>query len=356
MPKWSLSTFVPEDSSSLEPTSPPLVTQLTHHSARISWSLPSSLSVPHSDRPCFQIELQMCSSDASKENPQKTIYQGYALFCNYDELVSSQRYRVRVCYKYKGEVSPWSGASWFDTHPLPSTGKDVHRAINNWNEDQLIELLREDKVSVDIPNDEGLSPLMNSAKKGYTNIAKVLLDYGADTTFTTSSGKTAISMACFHGHVEMVELLISYHAPWDIPVKSGLYPIHSAVSGGNLEVVRFFLDKGVCVDLLEVGTKWTPLMRGVVVGTTLEILELLLEKGASTSVRDDEYKTPLMLAVINGREEIVELLLKFGSDPHLSNKYSKNAVDFARTLSADGIAHSVQRHVRILKMLEEYKS
>lgn len=353
MPKWSLSTFIPDGSSSLKPTSPPLVTQLTHHSVKITWSLPLSLSHPDSERPCFQLELQTCTLDATKEHPFKTIYQGYALFSNYDELVSGQSYRLRICYKYCGEVSPWSEVCQFDACPLPSTGKDLHRAINNWNEKQLIDLLTEAKVSVDIPNDEGLSPLMHSAKKGYTNIAKILLEYGADTTFTTSSGKTAMTMACFFGHLEMLELLIAYHSPWEIPSKSGQYPIHSAVSGGNLEIVKFFLNKGVCVDLLEHGTKWTPLMRGVVVGTSLEILELLLKKGAATDARDDEYKTPLMLAVINGREETVELLLKYGSNPHLSNKYSKNAVDFARTLSADGIS---QRHVRILKILEEHQS
>ena len=235
---------------------------------------------------------------------------------------------------------------------MPVTGKDLHRAINNWNEEQLIEILKESKVSVDVPNDEGHSPLMHAAKKGYTNIAKLLLDYGADTTFTTSSGKTAMSMASFYGHVELVDLLIQYHAPWDIASKSGLYPIHSAVSGGNLEVVRYFLERGVSVDLPEMSTKWTPLMRGMVVGTSQEIVELLLEQGASTGARDDEYTTPLMLAVINGREELVQLLLNHGSDPLLSNKYNKDAVDFAKTISADGVS---QRHARILKMLEEYK-
>ena len=353
MPKWSLSTFIPDDSSPLEPPNPPIATQLTHHSVKVAWSIPSSLPAPHSDRPCFQIELQLFSNAADKGIPPQTIYQGYALTCNYEELVSGQRYSLRVCYKYKGDVSPWSQPCPFDTCPLPVTGKDLHRAINNWNEDQLIKILKETKVSVDVPNDEGLSPLMHAAKKGYTNIAKLLLDYGADTTFTTISGKTAMIMSSFFGHVEMVELLIQHHAPWDISGKSGLYPIHSAVSGGNLEVVRYFLDRGVSVDLPEMITKWTPLMRGMVVGTSQEIAELLLERGAATGARDDEYKTPLMLAVINGHEELVELLINHGSDPLLSNKYSKDAVDFAKTLSADGVS---QRHMRILKMLEEYKN
>ena len=352
MPKWSLTTFIANDSSPLEPANPPIILQLTHHSVKVVWSIPPSLSAPHSDRPCFQIELQLFSNEAAKYYPPKTIYQGYALSCDYEELESGQRYLLRVCYKYKEDVSPWSQPCPFDTSPLPLTGKDLHRAINNWCEEKLIEILKETKVSVDVPNDEGLSPLMHAAKKGYTSIAKLLLDHGADTTFTTSSGKTAMSMASFFGHVEMVELLIQHHAPWDIPSKSGLYPIHSAVSGGNLEVVRYFLDRGVSVDLGETSTKWTPLMRGVVVETSREIVELLLERGASTGARDDEYKTPLMLAVINGREELVGLLLNHGSDPLLSNKYSQNAVDFAKTLSADGVS---QRHVRILKMLEEYK-
>ena len=308
-------------------------------------------STPHTERPCFQVDIQPYSGDLGKESQSKILYQGYALFCDYEELASGQQYHIRVCYKLKGGVSPWSKPCVFESGALPSTGKDIHRAINNWNEEQLIDILKQSKVSVDIPNDEGHSPLMHVSKKGYTNLAKILLEHGADTTFTTSSGKTAMSMACFFGHVEMVELLISYHAPWDIPDKAGLYPLHTSVSGGNLEVVKFFLDKGVKPDLLEVSTKWTPLMRGVVVGVGQEIVELLLTRGAATDARDEEHKTPLMLAVINGREQLVETLLKFGSDPYVCNKYGKNAVDFAATLATDSLS---SKHNKIMKLLEKF--
>jgi len=43
--------------------------------------------------------------------------------------------------------------------------------------------------------------VLTLAQRGYVEVAKVLLDNGADVNFQSSSGKTALMMASFSGYL-----------------------------------------------------------------------------------------------------------------------------------------------------------
>lgn len=58
----------------------------------------------------------------------------------------------------------------------------------------------------------------------------------------------------------------------------------------------------------------TPLIYAVdAYSPKLDVVERLLEAGAVVNIANDEGKTPLMCAVEKGREEIVQILRKFGT-------------------------------------------
>ncbi|MFC1478022.1 ankyrin repeat domain-containing protein [Candidatus Margulisiibacteriota bacterium] len=52
------------------------------------------------------------------------------------------------------------------------------------------------------------TPLMIAAQNGYTDIAKVLLEHGADVKIKDENGDSALMLAVNSGHPEIVQILI----------------------------------------------------------------------------------------------------------------------------------------------------
>lgn len=67
----------------------------------------------------------------------------------------------------------------------------------------------------------------------------------------------------------------------------------------------------------------------------IEIVSLLLSKGAKVDISDIHGNTPLSDAVFNseGRGEIIRLLLEYGADRNLKNKHGVSPVDLAKTIA-----------------------
>lgn len=58
-------------------------------------------------------------------------------------------------------------------------------------------------------------------------------------------------------------------------------------------------------------------------------VRLLLAQGGNPDARDEEQRTPLMLAVAEGHRELVQVLLEAGADPNLRDLDGWSALDVA---------------------------
>jgi Ankyrin repeats (3 copies) len=74
----------------------------------------------------------------------------------------------------------------------------------------------------------------------------------------------------------------------------------------------------------------TPLMAAVIRGRA-DIVELLLKEGAYIEGSDYAARTPLMRAAFNGSVKIVELLLQHGASTLLKDNYGQTALDWRKT-------------------------
>ena len=83
---------------------------------------------------------------------------------------------------------------------------------------------------------------------------------------------------------------------------------------------------------------WTRLHRMVQWAPT-DAIAALLKIGANPNQTDDDSRTPLMLAVSSNRLDVVKLLLEKGAKPELADKKGKNVYDLAMALGYKEIAN-----------------
>jgi TonB family protein len=84
---------------------------------------------------------------------------------------------------------------------------------------------------------------------------------------------------------------------------------------------------------------------GAVIEGDTEAVRALLAAGSDVNETTSEGRTPLILAILFGRIQIMTLLLEAGADPHQRDSLGLNAVDWAdRKGFAEGVKLLTQRH------------
>lgn len=101
-------------------------------------------------------------------------------------------------------------------------------------------------ADVNQTNTAGLSLLQNAINLGYMEVAKTLLELGANPDFqdVTQSGMTPLHYACYRGNISAVKLLLGYGANPDLQDKSGYTPLHRAAFEGALEICKTLIEAG----------------------------------------------------------------------------------------------------------------
>ncbi|CCF47418.1 calcium/calmodulin-dependent protein kinase type 1B [Colletotrichum higginsianum] len=175
---------------------------------------------------------------------------------------------------------------------------------------------------------DGGTPLHVAVSNGYPDVVKLLLERGADPNAATNEGWTALSWASDRGNVDLVKLLLDWGANSNASVTANIStPLHIAVSAGHLEVVRLLLAKGADCNITT-GSGWTPLHSAVKYGQT-KSAELLLEYGADVARADKLGWTPLLGAADGGNLSIAILLLSKGANTAATTADGWTALGFA---------------------------
>ncbi|HHF0525173.1 TPA: ankyrin repeat domain-containing protein [Legionella anisa] len=91
---------------------------------------------------------------------------------------------------------------------ITSTTTLLLSAVKSRNVD-LINKLLEKGANLDIPNKQGLTPLMHASRNGFGEIVQILLTKGANSSLIDKKGNSALHYACMEGHTEIAQQLIS---------------------------------------------------------------------------------------------------------------------------------------------------
>jgi hypothetical protein len=99
-----------------------------------------------------------------------------------------------------------------------------------------------------ISADVGSQPcLMVAVQNGHLEIARLLLDAGADINRWDGVGESALTAAVYTGNRPTAEMLLDRGADLERMGMGGT-PLFNAVAGGNEDLVRLLLDRGARVD------------------------------------------------------------------------------------------------------------
>lgn len=97
------------------------------------------------------------------------------------------------------------------------------------------------KTNVEIRTRDDESPLMMAALKGHLDLARKLIDRGADVNKT---GWTPLHYAATGGHLAIMELLLEHHAYIDAESPNGTTPLMMAAQYGSIDAVKLLLAAG----------------------------------------------------------------------------------------------------------------
>jgi len=122
---------------------------------------------------------------------------------------------------------------------------DLHSAVVTDN----IEVIKQhinagSDVNVLEPSRES-TPLITAAFLGKAEIAKILIDAGADLDYQNVDGSTAIITAAVFGRTEVAKILIDAGTDVNIQNNEGATALHSAAFFCHEEIVKALLAKGV---------------------------------------------------------------------------------------------------------------
>jgi ankyrin repeat protein len=102
-------------------------------------------------------------------------------------------------------------------------------------------------AGTDINEDEwthGSSPLITAAALGETEIAKLLINEGADINFRNDEGSTPLIAAAAFNHTDIAQLLIISGAKVDMANNDGSTALIIASLFSNINLVKSLLDNG----------------------------------------------------------------------------------------------------------------
>ncbi len=151
----------------------------------------------------------------------------------------------------------------------------------------------------------GITPLMTAALEGDTDMARTLIQAGANVDARDGWGHSALMLALEEGHTDIAQLLIQAGASHFFMGLGDKTALHWAAFG-SAEVVLDLIQAGADVNVYDSEGE-TPLMYAAQVGNT-DVVRLLIQAGANVNDENDNEMTALMIAEDLGFTDTVQAI------------------------------------------------
>jgi len=196
----------------------------------------------------------------------------------------------------------------------------------------------------------GLTALVFAAREGDIASVRALLDAGADVNQTTEYGWTPLLTAINNRNYGLAALLIERGADVNLANKGGWTPLYLATDNRNIEGGDYPVPKPdrdhleIIRLLLEKGANPNARIRDNTLTRTIFTMQWFFEEGATAFVR----------AAQSGDTPLMKLLLEFGADPKMATANGDTALTAAGGIGwVEGVTYerSPQENLSAIRML-----
>jgi ankyrin repeat protein len=229
----------------------------------------------------------------------------------------------------------------------------LHHAIRSKHEAVALFLIeRQPPGTLDVRDDKGNTPLMLAAKKGMLDTVKKLVAWGADMVAADAGGFTALLKSIIYVHEAVAIYLIDQHLPGVLNMheEGGLTPLMCAAIKGMLDTVEALVAAGA--DMEAADQEGRRVLHHAIRSKNKRVALFLIQRGCDVRGQGQD-RTPFMLAVDHGLEDVGDMLLSKGAvdldqlDDFDVDDYD-DTVEFLRPIMARSLA--VRRLYKALRV------
>ncbi|KAL7677270.1 hypothetical protein ACOME3_003507 [Neoechinorhynchus agilis] len=183
-------------------------------------------------------------------------------------------------------------------------------------------------------NHYGVSVLWIPSQRGFEGVVRLLLEhrgdpeaapFGKEADERNIAGWTPLYVAMKSRRFSVARILLQHGANPNSVTKLGSTPFLLASEVADIEMIKYFVERGAALDFAPSGpeadrlniTGQTPLFMATL-KERVNIVQFLVSKGANVNVQNRYGVSPLLLCAENGSIELVKMLVRAGADVDIS--------------------------------------
>ena len=195
----------------------------------------------------------------------------------------------------------------------------------------------------------GGTALHGASFHGHANVARALMNRGANVTAKNRFGEMPLHIASHSQHVNVARALLNKNAPVNGKDTHGQTPLFSI--RGNPELAQLLMSHGANVKARN-HTKSTPLHMAAMGSTGIRVADAMIERGALLTAKNSRGYTPLHDAIAWPEDQeidMVRFLLDQGSRRgvnvvHAKNRSGKTPLHHAALMGHEDTTRALRAH------------
>ena len=165
---------------------------------------------------------------------------------------------------------------------------------------------------------DGWTPLHSASSMGHVNVVRILIESNADVSAQDMDGWTPLLWASSMGHVDVARMLLEFDADVSAQTQDGRTPLHWASGMGHVDVAQMLIGRGADMSAQD-KDGWTPLHWASNDGH-VDLAQMIVGRGANVSIQAWDGWTPLHCACSNGHVDVARILVECGADMSAQDK------------------------------------